>query len=54
MFKVNNEDNRTTSLTSFWRLCYFQIYFTFYFGVSIVDFEHMNIGCGDFGKVTSS
>ena len=40
MFKVNNEDTRTTALTSFWFFyCYFGTYFTSLSSVSIVDFE---------------
>ena len=40
MFKVNNKENRTTSLTSFG---VFILNFTFhtFFGVSIVDFEQV-------------
>ena len=37
MFKVNNKDTKTTSITSFW------IYFTLFSGVSIVDFEQVKV-----------
>ena len=42
--KVNNKDNRKTSLKSFWRL-YWQLwtYFTHFSGVSVVDFEQVNV-----------
>ena len=45
LLKAKNNDNRATSLTSFW--CrYFKIYtyFTNYLGVSAVDFEQVHAG----------
>ena len=45
MFKVNNKDARTTSMTSFLCLyCYLWTYFTRCFGVSYIDFELVNAG----------
>ena len=42
MFKVNNRDTRTASLTSFGRVyCWLEINFDPFSGVSIVDFEHV-------------
>ena len=43
MFKVNNKDNRTLPMASFWCL-YFQLwtYFTPCSGVSTVTFEQVN------------
>ena len=42
MFKVNNKDTRTTSVTSFWCLyCQFWTYFTPFFSVSIVDVQQV-------------
>ena len=45
LFKVNNKDTRTTSMTSFWCL-YRQLWkdFTYSSGVSIVDFEQVKAG----------
>ena len=43
LFKVNNKDTRTTSMTSFWFLyCWLWIDFTRSSGVSIVNFEQVN------------
>ena len=45
MFKVNNKDTRTTSLKSFWCLyCQLWTNFTHCSGVSIADFEKVNLG----------
>ena len=45
MFKVNNKETRTMSMTSFWFLyCLLWIYFTHCSSVSIVDFEQVNVG----------
>ena len=42
MFKVNNKDTRTTSVTSFWCLyCQFWTYFTPFFSVSTVDVQQV-------------
>ena len=42
--KVNNEDTRVTSLTSFWcPYCSYWTDSTNYFGVSFVDFEQENV-----------
>ena len=42
MFKVNNKNTRTTSLTSFWRFyCLLWTYFTPFTSVSINDFEQV-------------
>ena len=47
MFKINNKDTRTTSLTRFWcRYFYPRTYFQLFLArssVSIVDFEHVYI-----------
>ena len=45
LFKVNNKDIRTTSLTSFWRL-YSDLWtdFTYCSGVSFIDFEQVKVG----------
>ena len=43
MFKVNNKDARKMSLKSFWFPCYFWTDFTYCSGVSIVDFEQVNV-----------
>ena len=47
MFKINNKDTRTTSLTRFWcRYFYPRTYFQLFLtrsSVSIVDFEHVHI-----------
>ena len=45
MFKVNNEDIRTTSSMSFSYLsCELSTYFTPIPNVSIIDFEQVNFG----------
>ena len=45
MFKVNNKNTRTTSLTSFWCFyCQLQTYFAPFSRISIADFEQINIG----------
>ena len=41
MFKVNNKDIRTTSLTSFWCFSFIWTYFTPFSCVSILDFERL-------------
>ena len=42
MFKVNNNDTRTRSLASFWRLyCYLWTYLAPCFSVFIANFEHI-------------
>ena len=44
MFKVNNKNTRTTSMTLFW--CFygwFWTYFTHFSSISIVDFEQVNV-----------
>ena len=44
IFKVNNKDTRTTSLSSFWCLyCYLWTYFSPSSSVSIVDFDQVNV-----------
>ena len=46
MFKVNNENIRTTSMTSFWCFhCKLWTYFTPFSSVSIVNFQHVIAGC---------
>ena len=43
MFKVNNKNTRTRSLTSFWCCyCWLLTYFTPFFSISIVDSEQVN------------
>ena len=45
MFKVNNKDTRTTSMTSFWCFyCELWTYSTPCSSVSIVNFEQVNAG----------
>ena len=45
MFKVNNKDTKTKSLTSFWFLyCYLWTYFAHCSSVSIVNIEHVTAG----------
>ena len=45
LFKVNNNDIRTKSVTSFsWFYCYFWTDFTYWSCVSICDFEQGNAG----------
>ena len=45
LFKINNDDTRTTSITSFWGLyCYPKAVFTHRSSVSIVDFKQVNSG----------
>ena len=39
---VNNKDTRTISMTKFWCL-QLRIYFTTFFSIFIVDFEHKNV-----------
>ena len=47
MFKVNNKETRTTSLTSFWFLyCWHWTYLTPCSSASIVNFEHVNADWG--------
>ena len=54
MFKVNNKDTRTTSMTSFWCLyCYLWTYFTSCSSVSIFNFEHVIAGWVVFKKIHS-
>ena len=44
MFKVNNKNTTTTSMTLFWCFCcYFWTYFKPFSGVSIADFEQLNV-----------
>ena len=44
MFKVNNKNSRKTSITSSWCLIVdFELYFTPYSSVSIVDFEQVYV-----------
>ena len=44
MFKVNNKNNRTTSLTLLWCFyCQLWSYFTPFSSVSIADFEQVNV-----------
>ena len=44
MFKVNNKNTRTMSLTSFWWIyCYLWTYFITFSSASIVDFEQVNV-----------
>ena len=44
MFKVNNKNTRTTSVTSFWGFyCWLWTYFTPFSSVFIVDFELVNV-----------
>ena len=43
-FKVNNKNTKTTSLTSFWYFyCQLWTYFTAFFSISLVEFEHVNV-----------
>ena len=45
MFKVNNKDTKTKSLTSFWFLyCYLWTYFAHCPSVSVVNIEHVTAG----------
>ena len=44
MFKVNQKDTKTTSMTAFWSLqCCFRTYFRPFSSVYIVDFELVNV-----------
>ena len=44
MFKVNNKNTRTMSMTSFWCFyCYLWTYFTPFSSASIVNFEQVNV-----------
>ena len=46
MFRINNEDTRTTPISSFWYFyCQFWTYFTPCSSGSIVNFEHEIAGC---------
>ena len=51
MFKVDNKNTRTTSLTSFWDFyCYLWTHFTRFSSVSIVDFEQVNVSWDNFNR----
>ena len=41
MFKVNNKNTRTKSMKSLW--CFYSIFITSFFIVSIVDFEQVTL-----------
>ena len=44
MFKVDNKNTRTTSMTSFWCFyCQLRNYFNPFSGVSIADFKQVNV-----------
>ena len=44
MFKVNNKNTRTKSMTSFWCFyCHLRTYFTSFSSVSDFDIEQVNV-----------
>ena len=55
MFKVNNEDVKTTSLTSLWCIsCRLYAYFTSFSSVSFTDFAHAFVSVESINKVVGN
>ena len=55
MFKVNNKNTRTTSLTSFWCFqCYFEHISYLFPSATIVDFEQVNFNWKGIGEKTKN